>query len=470
MRRRLMVLTGTILGVLLMVASAPGQWPAGNAYDQSTLFQTPSGSFDQSQPPVYYPYWQNYLDNLQKEGGYYSITGNYAGSAPITSYYPATSSSSGATTPQTTQSNMYYNPSDYQAVQGVQAYGAAPVQQPAYQPPVAAPQQAQGTSKKKRRLSAKQRVAEQSPQQGYYQQSPQAYQQQYYGQQPQYQQQLYDQQAQYQQQPYGQQTQYQQPGYYQQQAAQYPGQYAGYQQQAPVAQPQTTAEPQSGLNQDPAVRDAQQKAYDRAVARQRAAELAAQQQAAVQELQQAQQMLETAQGKFREQEVKQKQLQEEYHKKAVAEAYESLRAAQQRYYDLMGVSGESGKPASRQGYPVQAGAPQQMQYPQQAQSQPQPQPYGQQAPVAQYSPQGVAQQPQYQYGGGQQPPVGVPAGPTFSPSPPGQATPLMVQQQPQQEEGGGFWATLKEIFLPPTTSVPNARPMDKRPATDPYGG
>jgi hypothetical protein len=461
MGRRLMVLTGTILGVLLVVAPAPGQWSAGNAYDESTLLQTPNGSFNPSQPPVYYPYWQNYLDNLQKEGGYYSVTGNYGGSAPITSYYPTNPSSTGATAPQATQSGMYYNPSEYQAVQGPQAYGAAPVQQPYYQPPVAAAPapQAQGTSKKKRRLSAKQRVAEQAPQQ-YYQQGPQDYQQQ-----------QYDQQAQYQQQQYGQQAQYQQPGYYQQQAGQYPGQYAGYQQQAPVAQPQTTAEPQSGLNQDPVVREAQQKAYDRAVARQRAAELAAQQQAAVQELQQAQQMLEAAQGKFREQETKQKQLQEEYHKKAVADAYETLRASQQRYYDLMGVSGESGRPPSQQGYPVQARAPQQMQYPQQAPAQAQPQPYGQQAPGAQYPAQGLApQQPQYQYGAAGQPPVGMPAGQTFSPSPPGQATPLTVQQQPQQEEGGGFWSTLKEIFLPPTSSPPNARPMDKRSATDPYGG
>ena len=140
MGRRLMVLTGTILGVLLVVAPAPGQWPAGNPYDQSTLLQTPSGSFDQSQPPVYYPYWQNYLDNLQREGGYYSVTGNYGGSAPITSYYPA-NSSSGATAPQTSQSSMYYNPSEYQPVQGAQAYGAAPLQQPAYQPPAAATHQ-----------------------------------------------------------------------------------------------------------------------------------------------------------------------------------------------------------------------------------------------------------------------------------------------------------------------------------------
>src|SRR5512139_2621247 len=116
MRRRLVVLTGTILGVLLMVAAAPGQWPAESSYDQSTLFETPSGSFDKSLPPVYHPYWHNYLDNLQREGGYYSVTGNYAGSAPITSYYPANPSSSGATSPQTTQSSIYYNPSEYQSV------------------------------------------------------------------------------------------------------------------------------------------------------------------------------------------------------------------------------------------------------------------------------------------------------------------------------------------------------------------
>src|SRR5208337_2690341 len=130
MGRRLIVLTGTILGVLLMVASAPGQWSAGGA-DQSALLETPTGGSDPSQPPVYYPYWHNYLDNMQREGGYYSITGNYGGSAPVTSYYPAAPSSD-ATSAQTTQSNMYYNPSEYQAVQGSQPYAAAPMQQPGY--------------------------------------------------------------------------------------------------------------------------------------------------------------------------------------------------------------------------------------------------------------------------------------------------------------------------------------------------
>ena len=477
MRKRLIVLIGTALGVLLMVASAPGQWSTGETgsygYDQSTLFQSPSGSFDQSQPPVYYPYWHNYLDSMQREGGYYSITGNYAGSAPVTSYYPA-SPSSEATSPQAaaSQSNMYYNPSDYYAAQGsAPAYGAAPVQPPgyqAYQAPMPMPQsfgaaqsQQSTPSKKKRRLSAKQQAAEQAQQQAYYQQAPQ-YQQQPYGQQTQYQQPGYYQQSPYQSQDaYAQQQAYQQQGYqqqaYQQQAGAYPaGQYAGYQQQ-----PQVGTEPQSALNQDPVVRDAQQKAYERAAARQRAAEMAAQQQAAVQELQQAQQMLETAQVRFREQENRQKQLQEEYHKKAVAEAYEGLRAAQQRYYDLMGVSGESGGRQAGQGYPVQAGAQQPMQYPQQMPAQAQPQQYAQTAPTAPYA----GPQPQYQYRTGQ-PAAGIPAGQpqplTPSPTPPGRATPLVVQPQQQQEESGGLWGTLKEIFFPPSNVVPSPRPFQDR--------
>ncbi len=133
MGRKLTVLTGTILGVLLMVASAPGQWSAGGA-DQSSLLETPSGGFEANQPPVYYPYWHNYLDNMQRQGGYYSVTGNYSGSAPVTSYYPA-SPAGDATSSQTTQSNMYYNPSEYQSVQGSQPYAASPIQQPAYQTP-----------------------------------------------------------------------------------------------------------------------------------------------------------------------------------------------------------------------------------------------------------------------------------------------------------------------------------------------
>ncbi len=451
MGRKLTVLTGTILGVLLMVASAPGQWSAGGA-DQSYLLETPSGGFDPNQPPVYYPYWHNYLDNMQREGGYYSVTGNYAGSAPVTSYYPA-SPSSDATSPQTTQSNMYYNPSEYQPVQGSQPYAAPPIQQPAYQTPAGTMPQQVGTaqpqatsSKKKRRLKAKQEVAEQ----GYYQQTPQYYQQQ----------------------QHTTTTKLLSAESLSVSRIQMlsnrlisnrvtrsrdirnrPANTRDNMQVISSNPPLCSHNRQQtspGLNQDPVVRDAQQKAYERAVARQRAAELASQQQAAVQELQQAQQMLETAQNKFRDQETKQKQLQEEYQKKAIAEAYETLRGAQQRYYDLMGVSGESGRPGTaRQGYPVQAArGPQQMQYPQAAPVQGQS--YPQSAPVAQYPAQPMAQQPQYQYGAGQAP-VGMPAG-QFSPSPPGQATPLMAQQQPQQEEGGGFWSTLKEIFLPPTTS------------------
>ena len=128
------------------------------------------------------------------------------------------------------------------------------------------------------------------------------------------------------------------------------------------------------------VQAAQQKAYERAVARQRAAELAAQQQAATQELTQAQQQFDMAQQRVREQEVKQKALQAEYHKKAVGEAYDSLRVAQQRYYELMGVSGDSGRP-TQSGYQARAvpqgqGQQQALQYPQMApgqQAQPQAQ-------------------------------------------------------------------------------------------------
>ncbi len=96
-----------ILGVCLLIFSAapvPAQWTSGEI--SSTLMQTPSGSIDPSLPPVYYPYWHNYLDNLQREGGYYAITGNYPNSVPVTSYYPASPSSEAATQ----QSNIYYNP------------------------------------------------------------------------------------------------------------------------------------------------------------------------------------------------------------------------------------------------------------------------------------------------------------------------------------------------------------------------
>jgi hypothetical protein len=189
---------------------------------------------------------------------------------------------------------------------------------------------------------------------------------------------------------------------------------------------------------DPMVREAQRQAYERAVARQRAAELAAQQQAALQELQQTQRMYEGAQRKLQEQEQRQRALQEEYHKKSVAEAYEALRMAQQKYYDLMGVSQETGGSA-QQGPQQQAAAAtpgaqypqQQVQYPQQAQT------YGSAVQQPQGYPAGVMGAPQWQS------PYGVPQG---------QPTPLHVTGQEQQSGGGGLWSALKE-FLAPTNSV-----------------
>jgi len=440
--------------------------------DNSTLMQNPTGSFD-GQAPSYYPYWYNYLDNMQREGGYYSVTGNYGG-APVTSYYPA-SPSSEATSPQAT--GMYYNPSEYYANPGGQQAQPAQPMQPYQDPSQAyqgqvypAPQdqtQAQPPAGK-RRLSMKQLKAQakaqaqaqaQAQQQAAYPQAPQGYdQQQAYQQQLQaYQEQLRAYQQQQQQQGYP-----QQQGYQQQQAAQQPG---AYQQGAPDPQ-------QGGLSADPMVQQAQQKAYERAVARQRAAELSAQQQAAAQELQQASQSLEVAQSRMRDQEQKQKALQQEYHQKAVGEAYESLKHAQQKYYDLMGGSAEAPR-AAQGGYQARPAVnPQQqaMQYPQtapqagygqQAPAQGQPQPYGQ--PQAQpYGQQPAA--PGY----GQQYPAaagtpGVASAPQQivpSQTRPGQATPLQIMpQQQQQAEGGGLWSTLKDIFAPPQNAGPNPRAM-----------
>ena len=180
MRRRSIVFISTALGLMLMVAPAVGQWspretgPAG--YEGSTLMETPSGGVDPNQPPIYYPYWSNYLDKMQQEGGYYSVTGNYPGSAPVTSYYPS-SQYSGATSPQTGpgQSNIYYNPSEYYSNQGAAAYQTPQAQ--AYQVPQVQTYQApggggqavtggqQGTpaTGKKRRLSAKQRRSAAGP-------------------------------------------------------------------------------------------------------------------------------------------------------------------------------------------------------------------------------------------------------------------------------------------------------------------
>ena len=107
-----LLLMSSALSMLLMVAPASGQWSSGPAGppggDTSTLVQSPSGSFEGDQPQAYHAYWHNYLDNLQREGGYYSVTGNYGGSVPVTSYYPSSESSS-ATSPEAAarQAAMY---------------------------------------------------------------------------------------------------------------------------------------------------------------------------------------------------------------------------------------------------------------------------------------------------------------------------------------------------------------------------
>jgi len=466
MGTRWKVLLSGALGAMLMVAPAFGQWAEGpsysSGYDDSSFLRAPTGNPDGTQqPPVYYP--NNYLDNLQQQGGYYAVTGNYPNSVPVTSYYPATSGEAPGGQPQ---SGMYYNPGDYYATQGQTGYQQQPqtyqqpqqgYQQPYQQtyqqpqaPSVTTESVAGKKSSKKRRVSAQQGASQSAASQPYYQQQsadPQsAYQQQQaYGQQ----QQAYGQQ----QQAYG-----RQQGYYDQQQAYGQQQQAyGQQQQAYGQQQQTQDGSQAGLSSDPTVQEAQKKAYERAVARQRAAELAAQQSAAAQELQQTQQMYMAAQQKLREQEERQRALQAEYQKKAVAEAYDGLRAAQERYYQLMGVSGESGGGVPQQ--PQQARAGQQpvpQQYPQPAQaSQQMPQQYPQPAPVQAYN-QGAPRQ------GG----VAYPVSPTtvqgggspYSAAPPGQVTPLQVQEQAQQESGGGIWGTLKEIFAPSNVAQPTQRP------------
>ena len=159
-------------------------------------------------------------------------------------------------------------------------------------------------------------------------------------------------------------------------------------------------------------------------------------------------MYEAAQVKLREQEEKQVALQREFRRKATIDAYESLRAAQKRYYDLMGVSEQSGRPP-QENYPQQYPSP-------------------------------AAQPPAYNPG----PPTGAQA--TYGPPPgantrtmpppatmapqqvrPTQATPLYAQQQQaaqqapqQQRSSGGIWSTLKSIFSGPTYRSPgNQRGM-----------
>ena len=443
MRNKIRVIvTGAFsLAFSMVIWSSQSAHAQANYYDNaSSLMQSGDGGQNTQMPQAYYPYWTNYLDNLQREGGYYSVTGAYGNSAPVTSYYPANPASD-ATSPQvTSQSGMYYNPQDYYGAsqqQGYQQPGAAAPSYQTYQAPAPNVQQQASHGKKSSKKQRSAAISANQPQQNYYGQQqpgyyPQQQPQQSAGQYPSYPQQ---------QQQYGQQA-YGQPGYSQQ-------------------QPQTEepASP-SPYGSDPSVQAAQQKAYDRAVARQRAAELAAQQQTAMQELQQTQQMYVAAQQKLKEQEQKQKELQNEYHKKAVGEAYESLRTAQQRYYDLMGVAQDAAR-QSQAGQPALASQPQTipqqaMQYPQAAQAQPS---YPQSMPAASYNNPGYAPQPGYPTSPG----VNTAASPMAPSSvPPGQATPLQIQPQAQaqQESSGGFWGTLKEIFSPPTTGpMPNQRTM-----------
>lgn len=433
MRKNMRVLETGSLVFALLIAPWVSQWAQaqGYSYDNnaSTLMQSGAAAQNTQMPQAYYPYWTNYLENLQREGGYYSVTGNYGNSAPVTSYYPANPSSDAMSPQVTSQSGMYYNPQDYYGAYQQQAYqqpsqGAAyqSYQQPSTQ--YAQPQQPAQT-KRSSKKQKQETVTQQAQTPGYGTQQQQTYypQQQAYGQQA------------YGQQGYGQQA-YGQPGY---------GQY----QQQPETQEASPA-----YSADPSVQAAQQKAYERAIARQRAAELAAQQAAAAQELQQTQQMYMAAQQKLREQEQKQKELQNEYHKKAVGEAYENLRESQRRYYDLMGVAADNARQMSQQA----ALAPQQQYQPPAASGLQQPS-YPQGVPAANYgAPQAYGQQ-------GYQASPGINTGATqMAPSayPPGQATPIQIQpqQQAQQESSGGIWSTLKEIFSPPTTApVANQRGM-----------
>lgn len=505
MQKTWSVLTGAVLGALIMVMPASAQMTYdepgfSSSYDQSALMQDPSSQAYGMMPPGgYYPDWQNYLDQLQRQGGYYAVTGNYPNSAPVTSYYPA-SPSTGAQGQQYSGQGggMYYNPQDYYSSSGQQAYpqeaypqqaygqqaypqqayGQQGYAQPAYpqqtyqQAPSQqgyayqgsqAPGQTGGSSQqsatgksKKRRLTATQRgTAAQTPEQPY-QQAQQSYAQQTYPQQS------YPQQA------------YQQPGYQQPYDPSQQGYQQGYQQQAypqgyqqpqqaygQQAYPQQQGQQQAAVEQeDPALQQARMSAYERAVARQRAAEIAAQQQAAIQELQQVRQQYDAAQARLREQEDRQRAFQEEYRRKAAKEAYEQLRAAQQRYYDLVGVSGESGRPETRAASagPAQGGYAPPSQMPVQAQQYGgPPAPYQQGYPTA---PQSVGMQE-----------ATPPGGFVSSPQAAGQVTPLHVQQQPQAQ-GGGFWSTIKEIFAPPTGASPSQRSLieDRNKNKDLWGG
>jgi hypothetical protein len=463
----ILVLIAPVMTTPVLGQGGPGSNPY-NSYDGSTLLQ------NNAQQNIYYPYWHNYLDNLQQEGGYQAVHGDYPNSTPVTSYYPSAADSQ-ATTPQAAQSQMYSNYNEYYQSTG-QPYANQAANQYS------------------------------NPQYGQYQGAQPAQYQNNYQQQQLQQQQLQQQQLQ-QQQLQQQQLQQQaqaanpaQPGARQgpvedpmptpqqiameqeaflrlsgraaQQGAMaasmnqpqdpnaYGAQYgasgataanapaAGYNagQQAYMNQdPAAAGTPgadQVTFSSDPAVRRAQQEALERAEARRRAAEQAAQQQAAMQELQQAQQLFEQAQSRLQEEEQKQKALQQEFHRRAVSDAYESLRQAQQRYYDLMGVEGEAGPPASNY-QPPAAGAQNPMavttnpSYGAQPGAAPPAGPQSARQPAAAAQPQA---QPQGQ--------------PQVTPRQPSQATPLYAQQpnaraSQQGGDGSGLWGTLKSFFSGP---------------------
>jgi hypothetical protein len=169
-----------------------------------------------------------------------------------------------------------------------------------------------------------------------------------------------------------------------------------------------------------------------------------------------------------EQEDRQRAFQEEYRQKAIREAYESLRVAQQKYYDLMGVAGEAGqgRPQARAAAQVPMGSPTPpTQYPAAGAAPGRVQQYPQ-APAGPTMPAQARQQMPPASGG--YPVAAAPGSGGYTVgAPPGQATPLTVQDQGQQQTGSGFWSTLKEIFLPPAGVAPSPRGMFDRQSKDP---
>lgn len=452
-----------ILAMCLFAATTPvlGQGGTGSNpyydYNSSTLMQ------GNAQQNIYYPYWNNYLDNLQQEGGYQAVHGNYPNSAPVTSYYPSAQDSR-ATTPQAAQPQMYSNSGYYsnygqaqpgygaqaaqygaygaqQAQQAQPNYGAAPAPQRAPQSnsplqastntgqanpgqanqgpvedPVPTPQEI--AAEQQRFLYLSGRNAEQDAVSAAMAQA--------------------EAQARAQGQAYG--AQYgAQPG---QQASAAPQGYpSGQQAYMNNAAATNQAADDLAFSADPNVRRAQEEARLRAEARRKAAEQAAQQQAAMQELQQAQTLYEQAQARLQEEEQKQKALQAEFHRRAVSDAYDSLRMAQQRYYDLMGVEGEAGPPQSN---------------------------YGQQAAAAP-NPMAVTTNPSYgQPAAPQQQPM-QPVQPQVAPQPqrPAQATPLYAGQAGQQGQSnssneGGILSSIKSFFSPPAGGVNQRALLDRQ--------